>query len=75
MTTEQSNTMRQLFNKREYLSRKVPPRNFMAKHKILSQYLAEGKTKAGLTVYWERDVTVEQLQEQIRQLSSLITAN
>lgn len=74
MTTEQSNTMKQLFNKREYLSRKVPPRNFMAKHQILSQYIAEGKTKAGLTVFWEQEITVEQLQEQIRQLSNLITA-
>ncbi|SHJ57351.1 hypothetical protein SAMN02745136_00424 [Anaerocolumna jejuensis DSM 15929] len=65
--------LRNAFNQRDLLSRKVPPRNFMAKHQILSQYIVEGKSKAGLTVFWEQEVTVEQLQEQCNRLKQLIT--
>jgi hypothetical protein len=64
--------LKQLINERYYLSRRVPPKNFLAKHKILSQYIVEGKTKAGLTVFWEQEMTVEQLQEQCNQLKNLI---
>jgi hypothetical protein len=65
--------LRNAFNQRDLLSRKVPPQRFMAKHQILSQYIVEGKTKAGLKVYWEQEITVEQLQEQCNRLKQLIT--
>lgn len=62
-----------LFSLRSRLSRKVPPQHYLRKHKILSQHIIEGRTKSGLVVYRESEITVEQLQDQCNRLKQLIS--